>query len=87
MPLYFSFLPFAFVAHLSTGLEEAVRTEQLQALMLEKTRKRFLVLTERELSGLLDQIQKDFIEGKIPTLSYLFMKNFIEERIGKVRLK
>lgn len=74
-------VPFALLAMFASDMEKTIDKEQQEVLQLPKVQRKFLALSEAELSTMLVRIREDFRNGKLSAGAFLLMKKFIEDRI------
>jgi hypothetical protein len=74
-------VPFALLAMFAIDSETVINNEQQEAILQQKGQRRFMALSEVELSAMLARIREDFRNGKLSAGSFLLMKKFIEDRI------
>jgi cell division protein FtsB len=74
-------VPFALLALFAIDSEKVINNEQQEAILQHKGQRRFMALSEAELSAMLARIREDFRNGKLSAGAFLLMKKFIEDRI------
>ncbi len=72
---------FALLALFAMDREKVIDKEQQEAILQQQGQRRFMALSEAELSAMLVCIREDFRNGKLSAGAFLLMKKFIEDRI------